>query len=114
MSCMVAGTLCQLCLIFIKTIAQLARSGPSEIWQDHQIYRASGPMVHCPEMLISSPGVHEADEKWGGESKGADEKWGGESVTQMTHCQRQSYLVAGAVSLSVFHNITQVSVTSLE
>ena len=23
--------------------------------------------------------VHEADEKWGGESKGADEKWGGES-----------------------------------
>ena len=24
--------------------------------------------------------VHEADEKWGGESKGADEKWGGESV----------------------------------
>ena len=25
--------------------------------------------------------VHEADEKWGGESKGADEKWGGESVT---------------------------------
>ena len=27
--------------------------------------------------------VHEADEKWGGESKGADEKWGGESVTQI-------------------------------
>ena len=26
--------------------------------------------------------VHEADEKWGGESKGADEKWGGESVTR--------------------------------
>ena len=25
--------------------------------------------------------VHEAGEKWGGESKGADEKWGGESVT---------------------------------
>ena len=25
--------------------------------------------------------VHEAAEKWGGESKGADEKWGGESVT---------------------------------
>ena len=24
--------------------------------------------------------VHEADEKWGGESKGADEKWGGESI----------------------------------
>ena len=23
--------------------------------------------------------VHEANEKWGGESKGADEKWGGES-----------------------------------
>ena len=29
--------------------------------------------------------VHEADEKWGGESKGADEKWGGESVTRFTH-----------------------------
>ena len=27
--------------------------------------------------------VHEADEKWGGESKGADEKWGGESVTPL-------------------------------
>ena len=26
--------------------------------------------------------VHEADEKWSGESKGAGEKWGGESVTQ--------------------------------
>ena len=26
--------------------------------------------------------VHEADEKWGGESKGADEKLGGESVTR--------------------------------
>ena len=32
--------------------------------------------------------VHEADEKWGGESKGADEKWGGESVTPlMSHGQ---------------------------
>ena len=31
---------------FIKTIVQLARSGPPEIWQDHQISRASGPMVH--------------------------------------------------------------------
>ena len=31
--------------------------------------------------------VHEADEKWGGESKGADEKWGGESVTRVNiHC----------------------------
>ena len=40
---------------FIKTIVQLARSGPPDIWQDHQIYRASGPMVHCLEMLISSP-----------------------------------------------------------
>ena len=29
--------------------------------------------------------VHEADEKWGGESKGADEKWGGESVTLPYH-----------------------------
>ena len=28
--------------------------------------------------------VHEADEKWGGESKGADEKWGGESVTTVS------------------------------
>ena len=27
--------------------------------------------------------VLEADEKWGGESKGADEKWGGESVTRL-------------------------------
>ena len=41
---------------FIKTIVQLARSGPPEIWQDHQISRASGPMVHRLEMLISSPG----------------------------------------------------------
>ena len=31
---------------FIKTIVQLDRSGPPEIWQDYQIYRASGPMVH--------------------------------------------------------------------
>ena len=42
---------------FIKTIVLLARSGPPEIWQDHQISRASGPMVHCLEMLISSPGM---------------------------------------------------------
>ena len=42
---------------FIKTIVQWGRSGPPEIWQDHQISRASGPMVHCLEMLISSPGV---------------------------------------------------------
>ena len=41
---------------FIKTNVQLATSGPPEIWQDHQISRASGPMVHCLEMLISSPG----------------------------------------------------------
>ena len=40
---------------FIKTIVQLARTGPPEICQDHQIDRASGPMVHCLEMLISSP-----------------------------------------------------------
>ena len=40
---------------FIKTNVQLATSGPPEIWQDHQISRASGPMVHCLEMLISSP-----------------------------------------------------------
>ena len=43
---------------FIKTIVQLARSGPPEIWQDHQISRASGPMVHRFEMLISSPGMY--------------------------------------------------------
>ena len=30
--------------------------------------------------------VHEADEKWGGESKGADKKWGGESVISDTLC----------------------------
>ena len=36
---------------FNKTIVQLAKSGPPEIWQDHQISRASGPMVHCLEML---------------------------------------------------------------
>ena len=33
--------------------------------------------------------VHEADEKWGGESKGADEKWGGESVTPHSHSLAQ-------------------------
>ena len=33
----------------------LATSGPPEIWQDHQISRTGGPMVHCLEMLISSP-----------------------------------------------------------
>ena len=58
MSCMVAGTLCHLVSAvfdFIKTIVQLARSGPPKMWQDHQISRASGPMVHCLEMLISSP-----------------------------------------------------------
>ena len=38
---------------FIKTIVQLARSGPPEIWQDHQIYRASGPMVHCLEIYVN-------------------------------------------------------------
>ena len=58
MSCMVAGKFCQLCLILsVTTIVQLARSGPPEIWQDHQISMASGPMVHCLEMLISSPAV---------------------------------------------------------
>ena len=29
--------------------------------------------------------VHEADEKWGGESKGAVLKWGGESVTRLEY-----------------------------
>ena len=57
MSCAVASTFCQLCLILSKQkYVQLATSGPPEIWQDHQISRASGPMVHCLEMLISSPG----------------------------------------------------------
>ena len=42
-------------LDFIKTIVQLPRSGPPAIWQDHQISRASGPMVHWLKMLISSP-----------------------------------------------------------
>ena len=42
---------------FIKTIVHRVRSGPPEIWQDHQISRASGPMVHCLEMLISSPEI---------------------------------------------------------
>ena len=40
----------QLCLIFPKTNLQLAISRPTEIWQDHQISRAGGPMVHCLEM----------------------------------------------------------------
>ena len=47
---------------FIKTIVQLGRSGPPEIWQDHQISRASGPMVHCLEMLISSPDISDIRE----------------------------------------------------
>ena len=32
--------------------------------------------------------VHEADEKWGGESKGAVLKWGGESVTPFRGARR--------------------------
>ena len=40
---------------FIKTNVQLATSGPPKIWQNHKIYKASGPMVHGLEMLISSP-----------------------------------------------------------
>ena len=35
---------------------RLATFGPPEIWQDHQISRTGGPMVHCLEMSISSPG----------------------------------------------------------
>ena len=35
--------------------------------------------------------VHEADEKWGGESKGADEKWGGESVTPQNSSPALAY-----------------------
>ena len=34
---------------------RLATSGPPESWQDHQIPRTGGPMVHCLEMSISSP-----------------------------------------------------------
>ena len=26
--------------------------GPPETWQDHQIFKASGPVGHCPEKLI--------------------------------------------------------------
>ena len=38
-----------------KYSLQIATYGPTEIWQDHQIVRAGGPMVHCLEMYISSP-----------------------------------------------------------
>ena len=48
-----ADQFCQLCLILQKKL-HLATSGPPEIWQDHQISRAGGPMVHCLEILISS------------------------------------------------------------
>ena len=44
---------CQLCLNLQKKV-HLATSGTPEIWQDHQISRAGGPMVHCLETLISS------------------------------------------------------------
>ena len=44
------------CIWFDKKYWRLATSGPPEIWQDHQIFRTGGPMSHCPEMLISSPG----------------------------------------------------------
>ena len=50
MFCMVADHILSAVFDFIKTIVQLARSGPPEMLQDHQIYRASGPMVHCLEM----------------------------------------------------------------
>ena len=36
--------------------------------------------------------VHEADQKWGGESKGADEKWGGESVTPAYNIEINFYV----------------------
>ena len=42
---------------FAKKNLQLATSGPQEIWQDHQISRAGGPIVHCLEMKMSSPDV---------------------------------------------------------
>ena len=42
--------------------------------------------------------VHEADEKWGGESKGADEKWGGESVTPTCNPSPPSKAVLPPVS----------------
>ena len=35
--------------------------------------------------------VHEADEKWGGESKGAVLKWGGESVTRAMQAAAAGY-----------------------
>ena len=49
--------------------------------------------------------VHEADEKWGGESKGADEKWGGESVTRCTqggHAAGCRYLLSTGCAFSKF------------
>ena len=50
MYCTGEGKLYQLCLILPKTNLQLAISRPPEIWQDRQISRAGGPMVHCLEM----------------------------------------------------------------
>ena len=35
---------------FAQHFLQLATSGPPEMWQDHQVSRAGGPMVHCLDM----------------------------------------------------------------
>ena len=51
----VAGSVSCVFYQIIKINVQLATSGPSEIWQDHQISRAGGPMIHCLEIVISSP-----------------------------------------------------------
>ena len=42
---------------FTNNCFQLATYGPPEIWQDHHISWTGGPMVHCLEMSISSPGI---------------------------------------------------------
>ena len=42
---------CQLFAFAKKNVQfKLAISGPPEIWQNHQISRAGGPMVHCLQM----------------------------------------------------------------
>ena len=35
---------------FAQKNVRLATFGPPGIWQDHQISRAGGPMVHCLDM----------------------------------------------------------------
>ena len=41
--------------VFDLTNKYLATSALPEIWQDHQISRTGGSMVHCLETSISSP-----------------------------------------------------------